>query len=140
MFLSGLCNIHCTHSEASSFIGSRPWNVTHIPPDLHPSLSLVAHISPCSSILFVLTFSGPLQSPRTCIVHPRGQQFPSSILPASQIFSTSLPPTPSLPLTVCVYSHVGLRLWVFPPPPSRATSKCITELDVLWLRLKATHR
>ena len=62
--------------------------------------------------MFVLTFSGPLQSPRSCIAHPRGWQFPRLVLSRSRarFFSTSLPPTLSLPLSVCVYTHVGLRL------------------------------
>lgn len=108
-------------------------------------------------LVFVLTFSGPLRSPRSCIAHPRGRQFPParSIAAEPDFFSTSLPPTLSLPLSVCVYSHVGLRpltsalglrqsfffFFVFLPPRALLV-KTITELDVLWLTETkgATHR
>lgn len=102
-------------------------------------------------LVFALTFLGPLQSPRSCIAGPRGRQFPSSVLQARQIFSTSLPPTQSLPLAFCVHFHVGPSLWrqpipqsvwvicyiFFPSSPLQALGcKTAFEWDVLWLREK----
>lgn len=74
-------------------------------------LPLVAHISLHSSLSVALTFPGPRRRPCSCIARPRGRQFPSCVLQARQIFSTSLPPTQSLPLAFCAHFHVGPSLW-----------------------------
>lgn len=120
-----------------------------------PHIPLVYFCSPL--FMFVLTFSGPLQSPRSCIVHPREQQFPSSssVLPGSQISLSYL--SPSLPhclshslsaftlmwgwgrnvSTLSLKHVVGIFLFFL---PSSATSKSITDLDVLLLRGVSSHR
>lgn len=119
-------------------------------PSSHIFLRLLIYL--CTPpLVFALTFPGPLQRPRSCIAGPRGRQFPSCVLQARQIFSTSLPPTQSLPLAFCVHFHVGPSLWrqpvpqpvwvicyIFSPSSPLQALGCKTafEWDVLWLREK----
>lgn len=124
--------ISSTHSETSSFTGM-PLTF----PDLLLLLSLLARISPRSPVCVCFNFlrTPPRLTHRTPVrtAHPAAPthspqaKFP---LPLS-------PPTPSHPLTVCVYwgcnvSHLPVGLVVFSflsPPASSATSKTVTELQ-----------
>lgn len=101
--------------------------------------------------VFVLTFSGPLQSPRSCIVHPRGRQSPSSVLPASQqpdfhylSPSHTVSPTHCLRLLSCGAEACNVSSFLVKLsvcvcvcfPPFSVSSKTITQPDVLRLREK----